>query len=75
MDFSSANKANSLSRQVTRQNPSAPIFNNLKQGKKNIWKAPAFPNILFALLQVIKIGRYRIYRYFLPAKTNIDKHT
>ena len=44
-----------VSRQPTRQILGAQINNNLLQGKKIIWKAPAFQDYFFALFRVIKI--------------------
>ena len=66
--FSGVFKVKLLSRQLLSMFLGAQINNNLKQGNKNIGKAGAFPNILFALFQVIKKLSTWILHYFLPAK-------
>ena len=54
MDFSGANKANSLSRQITRQIPIPLIFYNLKQGNQNMWEGRCLPTYFICLVRGYK---------------------
>ena len=75
MGISGANKANPVSRQITRHFIIPRYFYNLKQGKQNIWWVPTHLNILVALFDVIKIATRQKGMSNLPAKSLKAKHT